>query len=780
MADSVRRLRVELEAGSTSFTKGFSDAARSADSLGKSLAPVSRGMKSFGDASDGTSQRAGRLADTVGRVSTTMARSAGAFGLPVQALRALDDVADIAELGLNNLSKSAAGFNAASIGVVGAGLAIGTAIGSWLNTFKAVRDAADGLVHSIYRLTKSQDDLDKQAAATQGLTAFRTEQTKKHEEAITKQVASMRAMGQTDKEIAAFYKGSLNPALAKKLGLTKDDVEAEKEHAAASKKATEAMKRLADERQRFSDIVKAKISDRMIEEMANLPGFKPGLASALGSGIATSIDFTRLSGFGVPEAEIKRYGLAIKDAELAFAKMAQTMAKAKAPADEIAQALMRDGASAEEAAAAIASIKPPELDGWDKWTNILGGIADLFGSLADGAESTFGRIATAANIAARGLQNVRAAGGFGTKEGKAAAFSAAGDAAAALLGPNSKTGGALQGAGKGAALGTMILPGWGTAIGAVVGAVAGFIAKKKQLDKELKSMKQNFIDSAGGMDALKQKAKEAGVSLDALFAAKNKNQLLKAIDEVKGKLDTWDEAHAKLQEAIDRYGFSIAELGPAMQRQQLDEQAGQLIQDFKLLTVSGIDVNTVIAKMGPNILEFVKQSKAAGQAIPMAMKPIIDKLIEQGLLLDENGVAYKSAEEAGLTFTETLSEGLSRVIDSIDRLVAALTGIPPVEIPVHVHTTYTQDGAPPDGGGGRTPKPQDIPEFASGGVGDFGTGTLAMLHGWEAVVPLGRGGPAGAADSSGALLEEMRALRADYAEMPRRMAAAVRIAMALG
>lgn len=106
MADSVRRIRVELEAGSTSFTKGFGEAAKSAASLGKSLEPVGRGMKSFGDASDSTSQRAGRLADSVGRVSTTLARSASAFGLPTQALRTLDDVADVAELGFNNLTKS--------------------------------------------------------------------------------------------------------------------------------------------------------------------------------------------------------------------------------------------------------------------------------------------------------------------------------------------------------------------------------------------------------------------------------------------------------------------------------------------------------------------------------------------------------------------------------------------------------------------------------------------------------------------------------------------------
>src|SRR3990172_9495334 len=37
MADTLRRLRVELEAGSTSFTKGFKEAATSADRLSKSL-----------------------------------------------------------------------------------------------------------------------------------------------------------------------------------------------------------------------------------------------------------------------------------------------------------------------------------------------------------------------------------------------------------------------------------------------------------------------------------------------------------------------------------------------------------------------------------------------------------------------------------------------------------------------------------------------------------------------------------------------------------------------
>lgn len=762
MADSVRRLRVELEAGSTSFTKGFRDAATSADALGKSLGPVGRGMKSFGDASDSTSQRAGRLADAVGRTSTTLARSADAFGLPVQALRTLDDVADVAELGLNNLTKSAVGFNAASLGVVGAGLAIGSAIGGWLNTFKAVREAADGLVHTIFRLTQSQADLDRQAGATQGLAQFRVEMAKKHEEALTKQVASMRELGKTDKEIADFYKGSLSPALAEKLGLTKEDVEAEKKHEAASKKAAESMKRLADERQRFSDIVKAQISDKMIEEMANLPGFKTGLAEALlGGGLATDLDLTKRLNLDEAVPQMKQFAFNTRAFEDELDRAAQDMRDGGKAANEIADALMRMGASAEEAQQAISGTVGKLSLG-----------ATLSASLSDSLK--------------RLPQVILGAIQGGGDIGKAIGASLGGDIGTTLGEELGKKGGFLAsklGETLGAAVASLAGP-LGSLLGSVIGKGLGALASKlgiggNKVIMQVNDLRDAFLTAQGGFVELQKKLQ--GLSnqdlVKKIFDAKTVDQFNAAVSEVMGLLGDQEAAQEALREATERYGFSIEQLGPAMQRQELDQQAGQLIQDFRLLTASGIDVNAVIEKMGPNILEFVKQSKSAGQAIPLAMRPIIEQLIASGQLLDENGKAYESVEAAGLTFTETLSEGLARVIDGIDRLVAALTGVPAVTIPVNVHYTRTGDPAadlPPE------TFPPDIPEFTSGGVGDFGSGTLAMLHGIEAVVPLGRNAPSSVGlGDTGALLDELRALRSDYAEMPRRMATAVRVAMAL-
>ena len=94
-------------------------------------------------------QRAVGFADAMGRTSTTLARAADTFGLPTKALYALDDAADVAELGLRNLTTAAAGFNTATLGVIGAGLALGTAIGKGV---RALDDFDNALSRGVQRL----------------------------------------------------------------------------------------------------------------------------------------------------------------------------------------------------------------------------------------------------------------------------------------------------------------------------------------------------------------------------------------------------------------------------------------------------------------------------------------------------------------------------------------------------------------------------------------------------------------------------------------------------
>jgi phenylpyruvate tautomerase PptA (4-oxalocrotonate tautomerase family) len=153
---------------------------------------------------------------------------------------------------------------------------------------------------------------------------------------------------------------------------------------------------------------------------------------------------------------------------------------------------------------------------------------------------------------------------------------------------------------------------------------------------------------------------------------------------VKGALDINAEAHQKLNEAIERYGFSLEELGPALQKQELDKQAMQLYEDWMLLNAAGIDHAAIIERMGPAINEYVQRAVASGQEIPIAMKPIIDDMIAQGKLLDENGNAYGSAEEAGITYAKTMSQMFQELIDKVSDLVNAILGIPNKTVTVNV------------------------------------------------------------------------------------------------
>lgn len=329
-------------------------------------------------------------------------------------------------------------------------------------------------------------------------------------------------------------------------------------------------------------------------------------------------------------------------------------------------------------------------------------------------------------------------------------------------------GGLLQGAAGGALAGAMFGP-WGAAIGGALGGIASLFG---DAGESVNDLRDAFLHAQGGWLALQRELATATTEdlVGQLFDADTVEEFNAAVQRVKDTLDLQGQAQRELQAAIEKYGFTIEQLGPAMQRQELDKQAAQFLKEWRLLTEGGlIPASTVIEKMGPNLLDFVNTSIAAGQAIPAAMKPMIDELIRSGQLVDANGQAFESAEDAGVTFTETLTEGLSRAVDAIERLVAALTGVPAVNIPVNVNVNYRERGRPDDIPG--------VPDFAHGGVGNFGAGTLAMLHGREAILPLDG---AGSGPGSNAILEELRAIRRGQEEQPRAVGRAVRDSMAFG
>jgi hypothetical protein len=107
----------------------------------------------------------------------------------------------------------------------------------------------------------------------------------------------------------------------------------------------------------------------------------------------------------------------------------------------------------------------------------------------------------------------------------------------------SRTGGALSGAAAGAAAGAAFGGPWGALIGGGIGLVAGIFGANKAR-KEAEKARDEYIKAwTGGLDALKTKAAEAGVSLDALNKAKTPEKVAAAIKDL-------EEAFRKLDEQL--------------------------------------------------------------------------------------------------------------------------------------------------------------------------------------------------------------------------------------
>lgn len=146
----------------------------------------------------------------------------------------------------------------------------------------------------------------------------------------------------------------------------------------------------------------------------------------------------------------------------------------------------------------------------------------------------------------------------------------------------------------------------------------------------------------------------------------------KVYEEINGVLNDQQRDQQDLQAAIQKYGFTIDELGPTMRKQQLTEQAMGLANEFRLLVGSGINIDTVIKRMGASLNEYLQTAIRTGTEVPKEMEPIVRKMIETGQLTDANGNKIESLEGSGITFAETMTQGFDRVVGALNRLLEGL------------------------------------------------------------------------------------------------------------
>jgi hypothetical protein len=322
--------------------------------------------------------------------------------------------------------------------------------------------------------------------------------------------------------------------------------------------------------------------------------------------------------------------------------------------------------------------------------------------------------------------------------------------------------------------GNILSGGLSSAISAGIGLVTKGVGKlwgsltgaegKKTNDVRDEFIKANY----GTEDALRKLAFQAGATdaqVRKIFSTKTVESFQAAIGEVQGLMGTFTADQtadaARLDAAIEKYGFTFEEIGAKLQKSKLDEQSKDLIEDWRVLLDAGVDVTKVNEKMADTVNKFVQQAKRTGTEVPAAMKPMLQSMVDQGRLTDESGKKIDKLEDIGITFSDTMTQGFDKVVKKLDELISRLGGVGkaiddmPDSVDVAVNFVPGEGASP-------TPQP-DLPDkgvnafHALRGTGgqylDFGRATQAVLHGHEKIVTAREGAAeaAGMADMVAAI-----------------------------
>jgi hypothetical protein len=128
---------------------------------------------------------------------------------------------------------------------------------------------------------------------------------------------------------------------------------------------------------------------------------------------------------------------------------------------------------------------------------------------------------------------------------------------------------------------------------------------------------------------------------------------------------------ADIKAAADRYGLTLDQLGPKITQLQITDTAKQIVADFDLLMLAGADVNTVMVGMQASVQDMVTKALKLGLELPESMKPLIQSMIDAGLLTDESGT--KLGDLSKLTFAADLTKMFDQLILKLDELISKIT-----------------------------------------------------------------------------------------------------------
>jgi hypothetical protein len=157
--------------------------------------------------------------------------------------------------------------------------------------------------------------------------------------------------------------------------------------------------------------------------------------------------------------------------------------------------------------------------------------------------------------------------------------------------------------------------------------------------------------------------------------------------------------YAGLVSEASKYGITLQGLGPVFQQNITNMDYQSLLNTWDLLINAGGDYSGMLTEAAPKISELVDRSIHFGTTVPEAMRPMLEKMVEMGLLTDENGNkidtlgGIKFADTPMVTAMDNLNDTIHDLIDTLAKVPGHLKTISDTKIdPIHVSVVFDDDG----------------------------------------------------------------------------------------
>jgi len=221
------------------------------------------------------------------------------------------------------------------------------------------------------------------------------------------------------------------------------------------------------------------------------------------------------------------------------------------------------------------------------------------------------------------------------------------------------------------------------------------------------------------------------------------DDLKQAFDDLSG-----DPSWQTLEQKAKDLGIDLAALGPKFNQARIKDIAFGYIHDIEMFSAAGADLDGVLRGMSDELSNVYQTAAKTGVALPSTLKPYMQKLVDMGLLVDENGNKIKDLD--GIKFEDMEDTALGQIKNILIEIKGLLEkSLPKAADDGGAHITDTFNGLrrtlgqgidipvrylPGDGGTAGpgpapAPGPQPGPESVSGGYLNWADGTTFATGG---------------------------------------------------